>query len=150
MNWTALYSSFFATMAFGVLFNVPRKSLLSGGLVGMCGWLIYITLVNNLNFNLVPSTLISAFSVATISQFLARLQKMPVTIFSISGIIPLVPGGLAYDTIRHFIDNDYSEGVRLASITLLVAGSIAFGLILAGVITKPFRAKPSFHPETHS
>lgn len=141
MSWTALYSSFFATMAFGVLFNVPRKTLLSGGLVGMLGWMIYVVLIDQVHMNLVTATLISAFSVATISQFLARLYKMPVTVFSISGIIPLVPGGLAYDTIRHLIDNNYSEGIRLASVTLLIAGAIAFGLILAGVITETFKTK---------
>lgn len=143
MSWTALYSSFFATMAFGVLFNVPRKSLLSGGLVGMLGWMIYVVLIENLQMNLVTATLISAFSVATISQFLARLYKMPVTVFSISGIIPLVPGGLAYDTIRHLIENNYSEGIRLGSVTLLIAGAIAFGLIFAGVITDTFKTKSS-------
>lgn len=138
MNLTALYTSFFATMAFGVLFNVPRKTLLSGGLVGMIGWAIYVTLTVEMKTNPVPATLLAAFSVATISQFLARRQKMPVTVFSISGIIPLVPGGMAYNTIRHFIENNYTEGARLGSITLLLAGSIAFGLIFSGVITETF------------
>jgi len=141
MSWTALYSSFFSTVAFGVLFNVPRRSLISGGLVGMLGWMIYVALTAEIQMNLVTATLISAFSVATISQFLARLHKMPVTLFSISGIIPLVPGGLAYDTIRHFIENNYSEGFRLGSITLLIAGAIAFGLIFAGVITETFKTQ---------
>jgi len=141
MSWTALYSSFFSTVAFGVLFNVPRRSLISGGLVGMLGWMIYVALTAEIQMNLVTATLISAFSVATISQFLARLHKMPVTLFSISGIIPLVPGGLAYDTIRHFIESNYTEGFRLGSITLLIAGAIAFGLIFAGVITETFKTK---------
>lgn len=145
MSWTALYSSFFSTVAFGVLFNVPRRSLISGGLVGMLGWMIYVALTAEIQMNLVTATLISAFSVATISQFLARLHKMPVTVFSISGIIPLVPGGLAYDTIRHFIENNYSEGFRLGSITLLIAGAIAFGLIFAGVITETFKTKSYKH-----
>jgi uncharacterized membrane protein YjjB (DUF3815 family) len=72
---------------------------------------------------------------------LARYYKMPVTVFSISGVIPLVPGGMAYETIRHFIENDYTEGMRLGTITLLIAGSIAFGLIFSGVITESFNRK---------
>ena len=145
MTWTAVYSSFLSTMAFGVLFNVPRKSLLSGGLVGMLGWMIYITLSEKMSMNLVSATLLSAFSVATLSQFLARLHKMPVTVFSISGIIPLVPGGMAYDTIRRFMENDYAEGLRLGSITLLLAGAIAFGLIFSGVITETFNRHGNFN-----
>lgn len=139
MTWTTLYSSFFATMAFGILFNVPRKSLISGGVVGMFGWMIYILLSTNMGMNLVAATLLSAFSVATLSQFLARMYKMPVTVFSISGVIPLVPGGVAYDAIRHFMENKYTEGLRLGSITLLIAGAIAFGLIFSGVITETFK-----------
>jgi uncharacterized membrane protein YjjB (DUF3815 family) len=141
MTWTTLYSSFLATMAFGVLFNVPRKSLFSGGLVGMLGWMIYTILSSQMNMNLVSATLISAFSVATLSQFLARLYKMPVTVFSISGIIPLVPGGLAYDTIRRFMENNYIEGLRLGSVTLVLAGAIAFGLIFSGVLTETFKRR---------
>lgn len=138
MSWTAVYSSFFATIAFAVLFNVPRKSLISGGIIGMLSWVIYVILTEEIHISLVAATLIAAFSVATISQFLARFYKMPVTVFSIYGIIPLVPGGLAYDTIRHLMENNYFEGIRLGSVTLLIAGSIAFGLIFAGVITESF------------
>jgi uncharacterized membrane protein YjjB (DUF3815 family) len=141
MSWTALYASFFATMGFGVLFNIPRKSLIASGFVGMLGWTVYVTLSVNMNINLIPATLVAAFSVATASQILARYYKMPVTVFSISGVIPLVPGGMAYETIRHFIENDYTEGMRLGTITLLIAGSIAFGLIFSGVITESFNRK---------
>ncbi|AGA68090.1 hypothetical protein Desdi_0557 [Desulfitobacterium dichloroeliminans LMG P-21439] len=144
MSWTALYASFFATMGFGVLFNVPRKTLLPIGLVGMIGWMIYVGLTLNLQINLITATLIASFSIATLSQILARRFKMPVTVFSIAGIIPLVPGGMAYDTLRQFIENNYMESVRLGSITLLIAGSIAFGLIFSSVITETFSQRKVF------
>lgn len=145
MSWLIAFGgSFFATMSFGILFNVPRKSLFMGGLVGAFGWMIYVLLARGLGVNIVVATLAGAFGVATVSQALARFLKMPVTVFSIAGIIPLVPGGMAYDTIRHFIENDYLEGIRLGTITLLLAGSIAFGLIFSGVLTDTFsrRNKP--------
>lgn len=135
MNISTFYSSFIATMAFGILFNVPRRSLASGGLVGMIGWVIYIGLMDNLQLNAVVATLISAFSIATLSQFLARYHKMPATLFSVTGIIPLVPGAVAYDTIRQFMENNYTEGIQLATKTLMLAGAIAFGLIFSGVLT---------------
>lgn len=135
MNSATFYSSFIATMAFGILFNVPRRSLASGGLVGMLGWILYVGLMAYLKVDMVVATLISAFSIATLSQFLARYHKMPATLFSVSGIIPLVPGGLAYDTIRRFMENNYAEGIQLGTKTLLLAGAIAFGLIFSGVLT---------------
>jgi len=46
---TALVSSFVATMAFAILFNVPYKALLGGGLVGMLGWSIYLIVLYSSN-----------------------------------------------------------------------------------------------------
>jgi uncharacterized membrane protein YjjB (DUF3815 family) len=135
MTATTFYSSFIATMAFGILFNVPRRSLASGGLVGMIGWVLYMSMMTYVQVNMFIATLISAFSIATLSQFLARFHKMPATLYSVSGIIPLVPGGLAYDAIRRFMENNYAEGIELATSTLLLAGAIAFGLIFSGVLT---------------
>ena len=37
-----LIFSFFGSLAFGVIANVPRRSLLAGGFTGMIGWLIYL------------------------------------------------------------------------------------------------------------
>jgi len=135
----AFYSSLLATMAFGVIFNVPKKSILSGGIIGMVGWVLYISLINRSSFDMVSATLTSAFVVATLSQFLARYQKMPVTVFSIAGIIPLVPGGLAYDTMRHFVEDDYTTAIKLATETFLLSGAIAFGLVFSGVISQILR-----------
>lgn len=135
MNAATFYTSFISTMAFGILFNVPRRSLASGGLVGMLGWVIYTGLIAYLQVDMVIATLTSAFSIATLSQFLARYHKMPAILFSITGIIPLVPGGLAYDAIRRFMENNYTVGVQLGTKTLMIAGAIAFGLIFSGMLT---------------
>ncbi|KXG44855.1 threonine/serine exporter family protein [Tepidibacillus infernus] len=139
MNFETFYTSFFATMAFGIIFNVPKRSMISGGIIGMLGWALYIWLTGQYHFDMVFATLIAAFFVATVSQLLARYHKMPVTVFSVSGIIPLVPGGLAYDTMRHFVENDYSIAIKYATKTLLISGAIAFGLIFSGVISQILR-----------
>ncbi|OEG00309.1 hypothetical protein BHF71_05255 [Vulcanibacillus modesticaldus] len=136
-----LYSSLIATMAFGIIFNVPKKTITSGGIIGMLGWSIYTWLIDVLKYEMVSATLVAAFFVANFSQVLARYHKIPVTVFSISGIIPLVPGGLAYDTMRNFVENDYLTGVRLGTKTLLISGAIAFGLIISGVISQTIRGK---------
>ena len=48
------------------------------------------------------STLVSFGSLALglISHFMARKQKEPAIIFMVTGIIPLVPGGLAFDATK--------------------------------------------------
>lgn len=90
---THMITSFIASAGFGVLFNAPKKSLLKCGFVGMVGWFVYIWLVN-WQYDAVISSLIAAFTIAVISQIFAKMYKTPIIIFSVAGIIPLVPGGL--------------------------------------------------------
>ncbi|MFV9511715.1 threonine/serine exporter family protein [Tepidibacillus sp. LV47] len=133
------YTSFFATIAFGVIFNVPKKALFSGGTIGMFGFVLYSLLSVQFGYDMVAATWISTLFVAIMSQLLARLQKMPVTVFSVAGIIPLVPGGLAYETMRNFVENEYFLAIQLATKTLLLSGAIAFGLIISGVISQTIK-----------
>ncbi|MBO8171531.1 MAG: threonine/serine exporter family protein [Bacillaceae bacterium] len=127
-----LFTSFIASAGFGIIFNVPKKSLLKCGFVGMIGWLIYLSFTER-QFDPVLGTLVASFFVALMSQVFARVEKLPMTIFSVSGIIPLVPGGLAYDTMRHFMMNDYNMALQLAAKVLMISGAIAVGLVFSEV-----------------
>lgn len=130
-----LITSFIASAAFGILFNAPKKSLLKCGFVGMAGWFIYIFLVNK-EFDAVVASLVAAFVIAVISQIFARMYKTPIIIFSVSGIIPLVPGGLAYDAMRHFVVNDYNVAIQLAAKAFMISGAIAVGLVISEVLNQ--------------
>lgn len=134
-------TSFIATSAFGILFNAPKESLIKCGLIGMGGWLIYF-LMEDYTDNAILATLAATIFIAVLSQELAKFYKTPVIIFSVAGIIPLVPGGLAYDAMRNFVENDYYSAITLVAKVFMLAGSIAFGLVFSEVInqiTKKFR-----------
>lgn len=130
-----LITSFIATGAFGILFNAPKESLVKCGLIGMGGWLIYFVLEGSTG-DAVFATLAATIFVAVISQQLAKFYKTPVIIFSVAGIIPLVPGGLAYDAMRNFVENDYNSALGSAANVLMLAGAIAFGLVFSEVINQ--------------
>ncbi|ULT57810.1 threonine/serine exporter family protein [Neobacillus drentensis] len=128
-------TSFLATAAFGILFNAPKESLLKCGLIGMGGWLIYFLLVEYSQDPIV-ATLAATIFIALLSQEMAKIYKMPVIIFSVAGIIPLVPGGLAYDAMRNIVENNYNDAIALAAKVLMLSGSIAFGLVFSEVINQ--------------
>ena len=128
-------TSFLATAAFGILFNAPKESLLKCGLIGMGGWLIYFLLVEYSQDPIV-ATLAATIFIALLSQEMAKIYKMPVIIFSVAGIIPLVPGGLAYDSMRNIVENNYNDAIALAAKVLMLSGSIAFGLVFSEVINQ--------------
>ncbi|WP_138420361.1 threonine/serine exporter family protein [Aquibacillus sediminis] len=133
-----LVTSFFAAAGFGVIFNAPKKSLIQCGTVGMLGWLVYTLLVNQ-GVDAVPSTVMAAMLVAILSQVCAKFFKTPIIIFNVSGIIPLVPGGLAYDAMRNFVLNDYNVALQLAAKAFLISGAIAIGLVFSEIINQVIR-----------
>lgn len=133
--FTHMITSFVAAAGFGVLFNAPRQALIQCGLVGMFGWILYSILTNE-GLDVVPSTIFAAMLVAVLSQICAKVFKTPVIIFNVSGIIPLVPGGIAYDAMRHFVENDYTAAVQLSTQVVLLAGGIALGLMFSEVVNQ--------------
>lgn len=128
-----LITSFIGSAGFGVIFNVPRDSLVKCGFVGMTGWICYYVLSQG-GLNLIPATAIASTLIAVISQFFAKMYKTPMIIFTVGGIIPLVPGGLAYNAMRHFVENDYGTALSLAAKAFLISGSIAMGLVFSEVL----------------
>ncbi len=130
-----LITSFFASAAFGVLFNVPKNRLIQGGLSGMVGWICYFLLVE-IGIDSVAASLTAAIIIGLIGQIFAKVYKNPVIIFNVAGIIPLVPGGLAYDAMRHFVLNDYSEAIQLAAKAFMISGGIAVGLVFSEVLNR--------------
>jgi uncharacterized membrane protein YjjB (DUF3815 family) len=133
-----LLTSFIAAAAFGIIFNAPKQSLFKCGIVGMLGWIIYMLMILN-EADAVLATLLASFVVAVISQVFAKMYKTPVIIFSVAGIIPLVPGGLAYDAMRNFVQNDYNAAINMAAKAFMISGSIAVGLIFSEVINQIIR-----------
>lgn len=137
---TQIITSFISSAGFGIIFNAPRRALFQCGLAGMLGWTIYVLL--DPYFATVISTVAATFMVGIVSQISAKIYRMPIIIFSVAGIIPLVPGGLAYDSMRKFVENDYNTAVQLAAQASLISGSIAIGLVLSEVLNQLLRLRP--------
>lgn len=134
MNWPLeAFLSFMAAGAFGVIFNTPRRTLISCGLVGMSGWLVYRSYFLVFDDS-VQATFAGAFSVAIVAHILAKRFKMPMIVFSIAGIIPLVPGSRAYNAMRNIVEENFLEAISFAAEALMISGAIAMGLVFAEVL----------------
>ncbi|MEF2244830.1 MULTISPECIES: threonine/serine exporter family protein [unclassified Paenibacillus] len=129
-----LLMSFIATSAFGLIFNVPLRLLPICGTVGMGGWLVFIAGEEWLGLNPIAAVMLAAFCVTAISQIFARLLKTPIILFNVSGIIPLVPGRLAYNAMRNVVEDQYDIALQLGTQVLLISGAIAIGLVLSEVV----------------
>lgn len=145
--------SFVSCIAYGMLFNVPIRTLWAGGLVGMLCWLVF-KLMPMIGVQAAFATFIAAMFVSLFSQMLSIRLRVPSTNFSIAGIIPLVPGSTAYKSMFAFVNGDNIGGITLAVKTSMEAGAIASGLILGlsiFTVWKGFatRYATSKHPKTN-
>ena len=74
--------------------------------------------------------------VALISHLFARLLKAPVTLFLVSGILPLVPGVAMYRIVYYLLRSDFEEAGYNAFLTIQIAGAIALAVFVVDSIFK--------------
>ncbi len=99
-------------MFFCVIFDAPRKLYLSCGFVGTCGWMVYTLFFNGFNVHTIYSSFFGSLALGLLSHYMARKQKEPAIIFMVMGIIPLVPGGLAYDATKNLVLLNFSTAIN--------------------------------------
>jgi len=128
-----LVVSFFATISFAVLFNVPKKEFFYCGMTGVIGWFFYLLIFDSMH-SVVFANFISSVVITVVSRLFAVNRKLPVTIFLISGIFPLVPGAGIYYTTYYIITNEITLAVSKGVETIGIALAIAFGIMLVFLI----------------
>ena len=118
----------FATISFAILFNAPKKEVISCGLTGALGWVVYYAMTQN-EINSVLASLVATFCLTILARCFAVIRKNPVTMYLLPGIFPLVPGaGIYYTAYYLFIGNTDMSGFKGLE-TLEIAGAIVFGII---------------------
>lgn len=128
------------SISFAILFNCPKKELLSAGVCGGIGWLIY-SIIKILTSSASLSVLFASITVGLIGEALAHRNKKPATVFIVPGIIPLVPGYGLYHTMLTVIESGLGAASAIAIETIFAAISIASGLIISSALGKVFRKK---------
>ena len=115
------------TIGFSVLYSVPRAYYPHCGLIGGAGWLLYCLLLPACSEP--EATLFAAMAVVVLSRFFAVRKRCPVTIFLISGIIPLVPGGGVYWTAYYIVMGEVKLAAETGFMALKVAVAIVLGIV---------------------
>ena len=119
-----------ASFCYALIFNADRKGLLWASLVGSAGWGLFSFLSARGGAESF-AYFSAAFAVAALSEFCAVAVKCPATVFLIPGLIPLVPGGGMFQTMRAFVQGDPDTAAGIGFTTLAAAGAIVLGLAVA-------------------
>ena len=101
---------------------------MSCGMTGALGWMVYYFTVDYTSAAV--ASFLAALIVVLISRILTVRMKCPITIFMISGIVPLVPGAGVYYTAYYLVMNQLGEAAQRG----LGAVKVAFGIVLGIVL----------------
>lgn len=116
------------SLGFSVLFNVRGLKLILASLGGAFSWTLYL-LVESLFPSEMFRYFLSAAFVAFYAEILARILKTPATTFLVPSIIPHVPGGSLYHTMRYALNREWGACLSQAVYTLSLALGLALGII---------------------
>lgn len=126
---------FLASLSIGVLLNMPRQSLLLASVIGVAGAMVNSSMLR-IGAHPQEAAFAASFAVAILAELLARKLKVPSPVLSIPGIIPLVPGSVAYRATTFLVDGKEITGAQTAIGAALTAVGIASGLLLASAISR--------------
>lgn len=128
---------YLATLGFGIIVNIPHRALNACGWVGVLGWLTYLCL-KQLNSGTVLANLIAALVIGLSSMIMAKRAKMPMILFNVPSLVPLVPGGQAYKAVRNFAFGHDLLAINYLVQVTMIAGSIAMGYFISELIARTY------------
>ena len=137
-------AAFVGTLAFAVLFGVPRRQYLVAGLIGAMGWALYLYLTRaGLMFNAI-AVVFATVAICVCSRASAVPSKCPSTVFLLCGIFPLVPGAGVFWFTYYLI----SRQLRLSLVTGFAAAKIAVAIVLGIIIAMELPQRLFSHRHT--
>ena len=131
--WFLLFG-FLTTFGFGILFNAPKKLLVSVSVIGAVG--MYLLVGMTIDYNVISASFFGTCAIAIMAEIFSRAGKDATTIFIIPGIIPFVPGAPLYRTMSYMLVGNYAESVEAGTQALIIAGCIAIALVLVATFAR--------------
>ncbi len=127
-----------AILGFSIRSNIYGKKLIFTSLGGALSWGLYLMFLAWSN-SLLLSIFLSTACVCLYSELVAKAFHVPVAVFVICAIIPLVPGsGLYYSMIAYIGGRSY-EALTLMGNTLMIAGTISVAIALVSSLANIFK-----------
>lgn len=129
--------AFIACLGFDFLYNIRGRLLVTTSLGGALGWFVYLSCF--WCDNDIPRYFAATVVISVYAEMMARVDKVPVIVYLIVAILPLVPGGGMYYTMEYWLMGDASAFAERGSHTLMIAGAIALGVVLVSSLMRMWK-----------
>jgi uncharacterized membrane protein YjjB (DUF3815 family) len=133
LPWQAL-ALFVSSLAFGALFQVPRRWLWTTFVSNATGWIVADVAVHYRLPGHVGA-FCAALSVCMFANGLARVTNRPAQLFQLPGMMLLVPGSFGFLSLSAFLESpDTSQGMQRGFTMALVGAALVIGILVANVV----------------
>ena len=133
-----LISAAIGTIAFSLLFGVPRKYYLYCGGIGAAGWLMYKLMLEVAGLSIAISVFLATVVIVLLSRYAAVFEKCPATVFLITGIFPVVPGAQIYWATYYLVTDQLHAAFDSGFLALKIMVSIVLGIVVVFEIPYKF------------
>ena len=128
-------ASFVAGCGFAVLYNSSWRTVLSVGYLALIGNELRLGL-HDMGPDLPPATVLGAMAVGLLASWIRPFMHEPRVALTVPGIIVMIPGTYAFQTIVLFNQGYVLEALHAAVLGGFVVGAMAVGLVAARFITE--------------
>jgi uncharacterized membrane protein YjjB (DUF3815 family) len=136
-------AAFFSCVGFSIVFNLKGWNIVYASIGGAIGWAVY--LVTPALGGELLRFFVATVAITVYAEVMARLCKTPVTAYLVVSLLPLVPGGGIYYTMRYFINGETQLFIETGLNTLAIAGALAVGILPVFSLVRLYRRIRSQH-----
>ena len=123
-----------SSVAFGVLFQVPRRYMWTALVSGATGYAVTALAVRRIPEAPHVAAFCAALAVCMLSNALARAMNRPAQLFQLPGMILLVPGSFGFVSLGQLLAKKAEAGVQEAFTMALVGAALVIGVLVANVV----------------
>ncbi|MER5970682.1 threonine/serine exporter family protein [Streptomyces sp. NPDC002055] len=133
---TQILAAMLLALAFAILLQQERHTVLMATLNGGVAWLIYGALAVEVGVNQVASTTVAAGLVGLFGQLLSRYRYASALPYVTAAIGPLLPGSAIYFGLLNLAQGGLDAGLASLTKAAALALAIAIGVNLGGEIAR--------------
>ncbi|UQA93948.1 threonine/serine exporter family protein [Streptomyces halobius] len=136
-------ASVLLALAFCVLLQQERHTVLAATLNGGVAWVVFGALANISRLDPVPATAIAAGLVGLFGQLLSRYRYVSALPYVTAAIGPLLPGSATYFGLLNFAQGNLMDGIASLIKAVSLALAIAVGVNLGSETARLFLRVPA-------
>lgn len=130
--------SFASSFGFGIITNIPKRTLLPAGITGALSWVVYL-LVMQWSAGLILPNLLAAVTIGIVANIAAIIVRAPVNVMYIPCLVSLVPGAIIYKSMQQFTLGHEGSATQGLIKTLTIAIALAVGFVIAEAVFSKLR-----------